>query len=126
MDSSRNSLAEKEAGHFRQEEQHMQRQRGVEHLVCSGTCGNQGACVGMWGVGYSGAWLHTLQRSGDWIPWGRVCGEGRHSRGSCVVVPGLEASLGGQLEGGAGGDFIFHKFAVWLWGASVSPSLNWG
>lgn len=128
LQNSRNSLG-REGGRAFQAERTACVRKGRElwkHLACSGIYGNQGVCVGTWGVGQGGPGCASRRRVGtESFQVGRGSGEGERSWCPCVVVPVPVASWGEQL-GGAGDDLIFDKFPIRLRGASVSPSLNWG
>lgn len=79
-------------------------------------------------VWVSGVWdrwdltLHHMEELGlDPLGWGGSAGVGNHHGGSRALVPVAGATSENLLEGGAR-DFVFDKFSVWLWGASVSLS----
>lgn len=105
-------------------------------------CAKAERCGGIWCVlesigtrvyvWVSGVWdrwdltLHHMEESGlDPLGWEGSAEIGNHHGGSRALVPVAGATSENRLEGGAR-DFVFEKFSVWLWGASVSLSLNWG
>lgn len=53
--------------------------------------------------------------------WGGSAGIGNRHGGPRALVPVAGATSENWLEGGVR-DFVFNKFSVWLWGASVSLS----
>lgn len=97
------------------------------HLVCSGIHRNQGVC------GYLGCGIRVgpdcTPHGGDGTGAFQVGRVWRGLETAMVVhvlwVPVAGATSENWLEGGVR-DFVFNKFSVWLLGASVSFSLNWG
>ena len=64
--------------------------------------------------------VYHMEESGlDAFRWGGSAGIGNRHGGPRALVPVAGATSENRLEGGAR-DFVFNKFSVWRWGASVS------
>lgn len=119
--------AEKEEGHFRQEEQHVcAKAESCGSIWC--VLESMGIRVSVWAHrvwGKVGLAVHHTEELGlnQSFQVERVSGEGKRSWWSIVVVPVPVTSWGEQLEG-ARDDLIFNQFTIRLQGASVSPLLT--